>query len=308
MELALLRTLAATVDCGTLTEAARRLHLSQPAASHQIHQLERELGLAVFERSGRRLVLTEAGRVVLARARRILGEVDDLQQEMRALTELTVGDVRLGAGASAVIYMLPDLIRRFRHEHPGIRLFVREGPSAEVIAELHAGRLDLGIVTLPCAEAGITVVPWQGERIGLIGWPGSPLSQGTMPLAALQGAPFIDFGWSSPMRTIVDAALATAGIQVQRIMELHSIEAIKAYVAAGLGYAAVGMPSIQRELAEGRLAALQIEGLALERTLGIAYRTSAPQPPAVQAFRELATSWPGAEPGSRAAKSVFGNL
>jgi molybdate transport repressor ModE-like protein len=284
LDLAPLRTLVAIAHHGTLTEAARRLNLSQPAATHQIRALERQLGVAVFERRGRGLVLTEAGRSVLARAQRVLAELEGMASDLQALQDLTQGHVRVGGGATAIVHLLPSLIGAFRQRHPGVSFYMREGPTTPIAAAVAAGELDLGIITLPCEQSGLACEPWLEDTVRFLAWPGAPLTEGPRPLAALEGQPFIHAAPGSPLRQLVEGALQVAGVTPRVVMELQSIEAIKATVEEGLGYTALGERTATRELAEGRLVALAIEGVTLRRQLGIVTRRDAPLSPAVGAF------------------------
>ncbi|MNS35686.1 HTH-type transcriptional activator CmpR [compost metagenome] len=283
LDFAPLRMLVAIARYGTLTEAARRLHLSQPAATHQIRQLERQLGVALFERRGRGLALTDAGRLAVDRATRALAEWEGLAADLEALAGLDTGHVRLGGGTTAIVHLLPALIGSFRLRHPGVSFYMREGPTGPITEAIAAGELDLGIVTLPSERSGLVVEPWLDDAVRFLAWPGAPLAEASS-LTDLEGAPFILPEPGMPLRQLIDGVLQVAGVSPQPVMELQSIEAIKASVEAGLGYAALGERTVARELSEGRLVALPITGPGLKRQLGLTYRASAPLSPAVAAF------------------------
>ena len=286
LELAPLEMLVAIATYGTVTEAARRLHLSQPAATHQIHHLERSLGHALFERRGRRLELTEAGKLAVARARRILGELDALKADLRAFETLETGEVRLGGGATATVHLLPKLIADFRSRYPGVSFYLREGTARNTLQAIANGELDFGIVTLPSQRAGLTVEPWLEDAIVFVAWPGAPLAGKPFPMDVLNGVPFIHSGPGTPLRSLVNTGLANAGIVPRVVMELESVEAIKTHVAEGLGYSALGIRAVEREIKEGKLVRLQPEGLSLTRCLALVYRDSMAFSPAVRAFLE----------------------
>lgn len=286
LDLGPLEMLVAVATYGTVTEAARRLHLSQPAASHQIQHLERSLGHALFERRGRRLELTEAGRLVVARARRILGELDGLRADLRAFETLEAGEIRLGGGATAVVHVLPKLIADFRSRYPGVSFYLREGTARNTLQAIANGELDLGIVTLPSQRPGITIEPWIEDAIVFIAWPGAPLAGNPIPKEALNQVPFIHSGPDTPLRNLIDSGLKAAGITPKVVMELESVEAIKTHVAEGLGYSAVGIRAAERELAEGKLVRVMPEGLDLRRCLALVYRDTMAFSPAVRVFLE----------------------
>jgi DNA-binding transcriptional LysR family regulator len=284
LELGPLEMLVAIATYGTVTEAARRLHLSQPAATHQIHHLERSLGHALFERRGRRLELTEAGHLAVARARRILGEVEGLRADLRAFETLETGEVRLGGGATATVHVLPRLIADFRSRYPGVSFYLREGTARNTLLAIANGELDLGIVTLPSQRPGLIVEPWLEDAIVFVAWPGAPLARQPFPKEGLNGMPFIHSGPDTPLRSLVEAGLSNAGISPRVVMELESVEAIKTHVAEGLGYSALGIRAVERELKEGRLVRVQPEGLSLTRCLALVYRENMAFSPAVRAF------------------------
>lgn len=284
LELGPLEMLVAIATHGTVTEAARRLHLSQPAATHQIRQLERSLGHSLFERRGRRLELTEAGRLAVTRARRVFEELDGLRADLHAFETLESGEVRLGGGATATVHLLPRLIADFRSRYPGVSFYLREGTARNTLQAIANGELDLGIVTLPSQRAGLTVEPWLEDALVFIAWPDAPLAGKPFPKEELNGVPFIHSGPETPLRSLVDAGLRGAGVQPRMVMELESVEAIKTHVAEGLGYSAVGIRAVSRELSEGRLICLLPEGLSMTRRLGLVYREHMAFSPAVQAF------------------------
>lgn len=283
LELAPLRLLAALATLGTVTEAAARLHLSQPAATHQLRKLERHLGQALVRRQGRGVALTPAGRAAAVRAGRILAELAGLRDDLRALAGLEAGEVRVGAGSTAAIHLLPGLIAAFRARHPGVAFFVREGVTPETLAAVAEGSLDVGIVGLPSAHPGVDVVPWLTDTLMVVAWPGAPLAGRTIAAAALEGAPFIA-ARVGPLRDAVDAGFRAAGVAPRPVMALESVEAAKACVAAGLGYAVLGSRAIARDLAEGRLVALDVRDLPLARDFGIATRAGSRPSAAVAAF------------------------
>lgn len=284
LELGPLEMLVAVATYGTVTEAARRLHLSQPAATHQIHHLERSLGHALFARRGRRLELTEAGRLAVARARRILGELEGLRADLRAFETLESGEIRLGGGATATVHVLPKLIADFRSRYPGVSFYLREGTARNTLQAIANGELDLGIVTLPSQRPGITVEPWLEDAIVFVAWPGAPLAGKPFPMALLNDVPFIHSGPDTPLRSLIESGLKSADITPRVVMELESVEAIKTHVAEGLGYSAVGIRAVERELKEGKLVRLQPEGLSLRRCLALVYRDSMAFSPAVRVF------------------------
>src|SRR5687767_13820830 len=137
----------AIVETGTFTEAAKRVHLSQPALSASIRRLEDQLGAPLLHRGRTGAEPTAAGDALLPRARAALAAIDEAKRAVEEVTGLRAGEVRIGAGATVCTHLLPPLLARFRREHPGIKFRLRELNPDAVEAALHDGELDLGIVT-----------------------------------------------------------------------------------------------------------------------------------------------------------------
>ena len=140
MDLTYLRSLVVVADAGTITEAADRLRVTQPALSRRIHQLEDHLGVALLSRGRSGVSLTEAGEMVVAEARVLVARYDHLRAEVADHARLEGGTVRIGGGATAVAFVLPGAIAAFQREYPRVRFEVKEAGSREVAATLSVGR------------------------------------------------------------------------------------------------------------------------------------------------------------------------
>lgn len=284
MELSQLRTFLAVAREGHMTRAAHELHLTQPALSAQLARLEDELGLMLFDRTPKGMVLTEAGQTFRAYAEDALGRLEDGRLALEELRGLERGSLALGGGATATTYLLPPLLGRFHERHPGIRFFVREQASQSVVESLLSGELDLGVVTLPiAASARLEVETWVEDELRLIVPPGHPLAgQETFRWRDLDGVPLVLFEAGSAVRTHIDAKMAEAGIAAEIVMELRSIESIKQMVAQGIGAAFVSQFALP-----GAEAGLRCVDGAIRRTLAVTYRTDRRQSAAAKAFLEL---------------------
>ena len=149
LRLAHLETLSAVARHGSFSRAARELHLTQPAVSMQVRQLERELGLPLLERVGKRAFPTKAGELLLAHAGRALRELENGVQLVQQLRGIVAGRIRLGTSASFSIYLLPPALRRLRARYPRMELVVVTGNAPEIARAVVQNELDLGIVSLP---------------------------------------------------------------------------------------------------------------------------------------------------------------
>lgn len=185
-----MRALVALADHATLTAAAEALAVSQPALTQTLTGLEARLGAPLFDRKRRRLEFTDIGRTVLDRARRLLREAADLEEEVALHRSGAAGALKLGVGPFVETALLPDALARFYQAGRTVRLTVRSGPAAALIAALEAGRLDLVVADLDPDEvpAGILVRPLPPEPLGLAVRPDHPVLTGAASPAGFPGA------------------------------------------------------------------------------------------------------------------------
>lgn len=239
MELTTLRYFAAIATAGHMTRAARSLGVTQPALSSMLRKLEEEVGAALLHRTGRGVELTDAGRVFLQHAEASLRQADAARAAVRQVMGLERGSIRLGGGATAITYLAPRTVSRFRREHPGVRFYMREAGSVSVAQSVLAGELDLGIVTLPLIAPGaseLVVTPWVEDELRLIVPARSELSaKKSFRWGDLAGRSLVAFEAGSAVREVIDRAAMAAGVALNVVMELRSIESIKQMVSAGIG-------------------------------------------------------------------------
>lgn len=312
------RTIAAT---GHLTRAARELGVTQPALSAMLKKLERELGAPLLHRHGKGVELTEAGRAFLAHAEQAVRHADAGQRSVREVMGLEVGTIRVGGGATAITYLLPPVVSAIRREHPGLRFYIREAGSTQVALAVLSGELDLGIVTLPISIAesdSLVRMPLVEDEMRLIVPEGSSAqraqraqrrkegerkqedSAGLVVGAGahfrwkdIAGQPVIGFEGGSAVREVIDTAAAKAGVTLNYVMELRSIESIKQMVSAGIG---VGFVS-RFALADGE--GLVCKDARLSRRLAIIKRRDRALAPAAAAFERAVTARVGAHAGGQ---------
>jgi DNA-binding transcriptional LysR family regulator len=290
VELTPLRYFKAIAEAGHMTRAAEALGVTQPALSAAMRKLEAEVGADLLHRTGRGVELTEAGRTLLAHAEDAMRRLDAGVEQVRELAGLERGGIRVGGGATATTYLLPEVVSDLRKRRPGLRLVIREAGSSAVAAAVIAGELDLGIVTLPVAPHGrlvgasdLMTIPLASDELRLITPPGCALGdRKSFRWVDLGEESVIGFEPESAVRDLIDAAAARAGVALSYVMELRSIESIKRMVAAGIG---VGFVS--------RFALREGDGLAcrderLTRQLAIVRRGDrAPSPAAAEFERAM---------------------
>jgi DNA-binding transcriptional LysR family regulator len=230
-----LRTLIEAVEAGSLSAAARRLGLTQPAVSQQLRELERLCGLRLLEREGQRTLPTAAGAAMLVHARRIRDVVEEAAAEMAAHRAGGVGRVRLGTGATVCIYQLPPALAAAKRSLPGLGIAITTGNSPEIVQGVAEGALDLAIVTATALPRGLAAEELPAhEMLALFSEAAAP-PRGFARPADLAALPLILHGSAGATRGVIDAWFARAGPVPRPAMELDSYEAIKALVAGGLG-------------------------------------------------------------------------
>jgi len=256
---------------GSITDAARALGLTQPALSRRIQLLEQEFATPLLTRSQKGVRLTELGKLVESEGRSLLERYDRLKDEVGAHLRLERGTVRLGGGAAAVSFLLPELIREFRRDHTDVVFQVKEAGSREIERDVLSEELELGIVTLPAQSKELVVTPLLKDPIVLVAAPDHPLAQRKrVPAAALEGAPVIGFEGGSAIRHLIDGALEAAGVHVEVVMELRSIQSILRMVALHLGMAFVSQLGVE---AVGRgVKVVPVTGLRIRRRLAVIRR------------------------------------
>jgi len=268
MNLHHLRLFAAVVDHGGFTKAAESLHLSQPAISKSLNELERQLNLTLIERGGRSIRLTAAGQMLYARARELFGVERVAEQELREVRGLKRGVLRIGASTTIATYVLPPFLGRFHLRHPGIRIRASSANTRTVLRMLLESRVDLALVEGPVSHPQVDVQPWREDELVVISHPEHELlSRGDVDVAMLVRQQFIVREPGSGTRVVSARALALHGGRLTNTMRVGGTEAIKQAVAAGLGLAIVSRAAAADQLALGKIAVVSVNGLAIRRTL-----------------------------------------
>ncbi|MHC4956807.1 MAG: LysR family transcriptional regulator [Planctomycetota bacterium] len=283
MDMDLLRSLSEVARRGAITEAARALHLTQPALSRRIQLLEEEFGAELLSRSRKGVRLTELGRLVEAEGRQLVERFERLQRDVGAHLRLEQGTVRIGGGATAVSFLLPGLIREFRQEHREIVFQVKEAGSREIEAAVLREELELGIVTLPAQARELDVTPVLDDPIVLAAARDHPLvRRKRVHTSDLDGMPLIGFEAGSAIRRLIDDALQDAGVRVDVVMELRAIQSMLRMVALKLGLAFVSRLGLE---AAGRgVKEVAVRDLRIRRPLGVIRLADRPLSVASEAF------------------------
>ncbi len=248
---------------GSTTQASQVLSLSQSAVSAALADLENQLGVQLFDRVGKRLVLNEHGRLLYPRAVGLLEQAGEIEQLFREDS----GAIRLFASSTIGNYLLPGMIAAYRRDFPGLPLELSVGNSQDAIQAVADFRVDIGLIEGPCHEPDIISTPWLEDELVVFAAPDSALLQQPVTLVSLAAAPWILRERGSGTREIVDYQLLSHLPQFQLGMELGNSEAIKHAVRHGMGISCLSRRVIADLLEAGTLAEVAVPLPRLTRTL-----------------------------------------
>lgn len=272
-----LEYLVAVSRADTWADAAAAVGVSPSALSQGLAELERRVGVAVFARDGRRRVLTPAGRVVLAHAEAVVARTVDLARWATGVRAGTAGPVRIGMIDAAAVHHHPDLLRRFRRDHPDVELHLRVEPSGALLAGLARGDLDLVVCVRPPRPVdNVTITPLLVEPLRTYA---PPDADPTRPPA--QWGPWVTFPSGSHSRELIAASVLAAGAPFEVIAESHQPEVLREMVRMGIGWTV--LPVSQAESGAEPMTPVRVRPVA-ERTLVLARRSDTVATPAVDAL------------------------
>lgn len=264
------------------------MHLSQPTISHHIKTLEKELGAELFTRTGSSLKLTEAGRLLLPRARSLVRQASEVQQFMDSLQQNIVGDLRIACSTTAGKYILPLLSARFSQRHPGVQVTILACRPELVLQELVEGEANLGVVSHEASKEGVESQQFFEDSIVLI-VPGDhhwAQRESIQPEELLEEQMILRHAPSGTRRVLL-AELARHDITVDDLdvlLELGNAEAIVHTVAAGYGTSFVSRLAAQYPLERGHVAAVDVAGIELRRKIYMVRREVETPSRALDAF------------------------
>ncbi|CAL9370167.1 LysR family transcriptional regulator [Streptomyces thermolilacinus] len=278
-DLGALELLLAVARHGSLGRAAREVGITQPAASGRIRSMERQLGVALVDRSPRGSRLTAAGALVTDWARRIVEAAEAFDAGAQALRDRRDSRLRVAASMTIAEYLLPGWLIALRAERPDTAVSLQAGNSAAVAALLLAGDADLGYVEGLAVPDGLDGVVVARDRLVVVAAPSHRWARRRAPVtpAELAGTPLVLREYGSGTRQVLDSALAAHGGLAAPLMELASTTAVKAAAVSGAGPAVLSELAVSEELASRRLAEVPVEGVELRRALRAVWPTG-PRP------------------------------
>jgi LysR family hydrogen peroxide-inducible transcriptional activator len=284
-----LRYAVAVADARHFGRAARACFVSQPALSAQVRELESKLGVQLFERASRGVLVTNAGGEVIERARRILHDVDDLCDVAAGAGGGLAGPLRLGVIPTIAPYILPHAVRRIAEAQPGLELYLREDRTESLLTQLHAGSLDVLLLALPVHRHGVEELPLYDEPFLLAVPEAHPLAHdGGCDVEVLAGERLVLLEEGHCLRDQALDVCELAGHDGRVEVQGTSLPTVVQMVHAGLGVTLLPETAVGRDVHPGDgVALLELQPTSPVRTVGLAWRASSARAPAYRVLGDL---------------------
>jgi DNA-binding transcriptional LysR family regulator len=281
-----LRVFTEVAQQGSMIRAAATLHLTPPAVSMHIKEIEAQVGLPLFDRQGRSVSLSTAGEYFLVHAKRLLANLRDAEHSMARFKRLEHGLLTIGIVSTAK-YFVPRLLARFHEEHAGVDVQLRVvGNRQLLITLMEAGEVDLSVMGRPPKEVATRAEPFAAHPLVFVSAPGHSLARlGHASVTALQDAPMLVREHGSGTRATMEAFFAEHRVEPHIKMEMSSNETLKQAVMAGMGLSFLSLHTIGLELRSGLMQVLDIEHTPVMRTWNLVRLQSRVLSPAAEAFR-----------------------
>ncbi|MDP4668953.1 MAG: LysR substrate-binding domain-containing protein [Burkholderiaceae bacterium] len=296
-----LRIFESAARLSSFARAAAEMHLSAPAISMQMKDLEEDLGMPLFAKRGRGLVLTSAGEYFLVYARRVLIALKETEDMMLKLKGMEIGTLNIGLVSTAK-YIAPHLLARFRLEHPGIKLVIHVRNRDQLIGLLREAAIDVAIMGKPPKDLDVRAEAFANNPHAFICSPDHPLAQErTVNLAQLDSEEILIREQGSGTRTVMENFFEVGRFRPLSTLEMSTTETIKQAVMAGLGISFVSLHAVGLETKHGVLRILAVEGTPVIRVWHLVSRGGRPASLAAEAFRYFVL-----EQGNALLQDLFG--
>jgi LysR family transcriptional regulator, transcriptional activator of the cysJI operon len=291
MNFAHLKSFVAVAKAGSVTAAAKDLHLTQPCVSFHIKALEQDLGLKLFVRVGRHIELTEGARGVLPFAEAIFNVSDRLHREIRSRSSHRSGTVYLGSGVFFAEHYLIEILATFRKHYPQVGIRCETMQTRALIPKVQSFDFDFAFLG-DVDDPQLDVVDLATDEIIVIVAPDHPLSsRTTIPVEELANWPLIGYPEGSETQAVVEGLLKTERVRPATALEFASSEGLKRAVEAGIGIALIPRKPAARELAAGSLKSLKIRGVTLRRRYTLVSHRDNPLSASANALRSTVLKW-----------------
>jgi molybdate transport repressor ModE-like protein len=288
MHIETLKVFCDLAETGSFSLAASKNFITQSAVSQQIRSLEDRYGRELVERSKGHIRLTQAGQVLYQAGKDIIQKYKEIEDSLQTLSRSVVGTVRVATVYSVGLYELSAPLRCYLQMFPDVTVHIEYTRANKIYEEVSHSDVDLGIVAYPSKRPQILVTPFREDRLVLICAPQHPFAQmQRIPFKKLQGEKFVGFERDVATRRALDRTFRQHGVKVQYVMEVDNIDTIKRIVEIGSGVSIVPEPSIEQEVKNETLRALQFADETLMRPLGIIAKRGRRFTPAAQEFIDL---------------------
>jgi DNA-binding transcriptional LysR family regulator len=286
-----LQAFCAVVEKKSFSQAAEQLGVTQPAVSLQVRSLEERVGQTLLDRSGRRVEPTEAGRRLYRSAQRMLALEEQLMEEAAADDGQLAGTLSIGASTGPGAHLVPLLLCEFQREHPELHVALSIWDTQTVIDRVADRQLEVGVVGALRRHRSLEFEPLVRDEIVLAVPPDHPAAGGTISVEDLKKETLMVMQEGAGVRQVVEEELRRAGLRLRGVepkLELGLQESIKSAVAAGYGVSFISKTAVEGELAAGRLAAAQVEGIEPARQIFLVRARGRSMTRAAEAFVEFA--------------------
>jgi len=296
-----LQVFEAVARLQSFSRAATELHLTQPAISMQVQQLEAEVGLPLYEQMGRRLDITPAGREIMACARALTQRLREAEELLAAMQGAGGGEISISAVSTAK-YHVPMLLAEFRRKHPDVRVRLSVSNREQVVRDLTENSVDLAIMGTPPRGLDTIAVPFARHPIAIIAAPGHALARRRrLPLARLADETFLIRERGSGTRSAMERVFRERRFHPRETIEMSSNETIKQAVMAGMGVSFLSLHTVGLEVAASRLAVLEVAGTPVMRHWYVIHRERKRLSPTAEAFKTFLI-----ERGAKAIEQALG--
>lgn len=273
------------VDSQSFSKAAQLNSITQSAVSQQIRAMEERFRVPLIERSNKRFALTREGQALYDTSKQVIFHFDSLQHQLEEMRNVVSGTIRVSTVYSVGLHELPPYLKSFLREFPNVLVHIEYRRSNQVYDEVIEGTSDMGLVAFPVQKKTIKVEPFRKDRLVVICNPQHPLSKRTdIVVSDLAKEKFVGFEPDIPTRKAVDKIFRDAGLDMKPVMEFDNIETVKRAVEIDAGISVVPRATVEQEVRNGTLSALEFKGQPYYRPLGIIYKSGRVLSPAMKRF------------------------
>jgi DNA-binding transcriptional LysR family regulator len=273
------------VDSQSFSKAAQLNSITQSAVSQQIRAMEERFRVPLIERSNKRFALTREGQALYDTSKQIIFHFDSLQHQLEEMRNVVSGTIRVSTVYSVGLHELPPYLKSFLREFPNVLVHIEYRRSNQVYDEVIEGTSDMGLVAFPMQKKTIKVEPFRKDRLVVICNPQHPFAKKTELLVTeLAKEKVVGFEPDIPTRKAVDKIFRDAGLDLKPVMEFDNIETVKRAVEIDAGISVVPRATVEQEVRNGTLVAVEFKGQPYFRPLGIIYKSGRVLSPAMKRF------------------------